>query len=81
MAADLTDDPEQWNPLNCDRDDVKNGVGELTAKYPENRLYNHLSNCALEYECLTSSNTFLGRWEGAVPVSYSCSSRLLRLYL
>lgn len=74
VAADPTDDTEKWNPLNCDRGDVEIGVGELTAKYPENRLYEHLSNCALEYECLTSSNTFLGRWEGAVPVSYSCNA-------
>ncbi|MFF2912855.1 radical SAM protein [Paenibacillus sp. NPDC057934] len=74
VGAELTDDPEQWNPLNCDRDLVKKGVGNLTAKYPENRLFGHLSNCALGYECLTSSNTFLGRWEGAVPVSYSCNA-------
>ncbi len=74
VAADLTDNPEKWNPLNCAREDVEAGVSELTAKYPENRLIEHLSNCALGYECLTSSNTFLGRWEGAVPVSSSCNA-------
>ena len=68
------DDPEKWNPLNCDRNELKVGVKRLTAKYPENRLYQHLSNCALGYECLTASNTFLQRWEGAVPVSYSCNA-------
>ncbi|TYP69450.1 radical SAM protein [Paenibacillus methanolicus] len=74
VAAHATDDPERWNPDNCDRGDVNTGVERLLAKYPENRLYKHLSHCALGYECLTSSNTFLQRWEGAVPVSYSCNA-------
>jgi Pyruvate-formate lyase-activating enzyme len=74
VAAEATDDPERWNPLNCDRRAVADGVERLVTKYPENRLYKHLSNCALGYECLTSSNTFLQRWEGGVPVSYSCNA-------
>lgn len=73
-AARLTDDPEKWNPVNCDLTELELGVKKLTEKYPENRLYEHLSNCALGYECLTASNTFLNRWEGAVPVSYSCNA-------
>lgn len=74
VAAHATDDPERWNPLNCDRSELELKVGELTARYPDNRLYQHLSNCALGYECLTASNTFLQRWEGAVPVSFSCNA-------
>ena len=74
VAADPTDNPEKWNPLSCDKRDLKVSVVNLTTKYPDNRLYEHLSNCALGYECLTSSNTFLGRWEGGVPVSYSCNA-------
>ncbi|MDB5052880.1 MAG: radical protein, partial [Bacilli bacterium] len=74
VAAKLTDDPHRWDPNNCDRDELELQVSRLTAKYPENRLYTHLSNCALEYECLTASNTFLQRWEGAVPVSFSCNA-------
>ncbi|ACS98821.1 radical SAM protein [Paenibacillus sp. JDR-2] len=74
VAAEQSDDPYKWDPLNCDRGDVRKGVEQLTAKYPENRLYKHLSHCALGYECLTSSNTFLQRWEGGVPVSYSCNA-------
>jgi pyruvate-formate lyase-activating enzyme len=49
-------------------------VDRLLKTYPENRLYKHLSHCALEYECLTASNTFLQRLEGAVPVSFSCNA-------
>lgn len=74
VAARLTDDPERWNPRNCDVAELELQVERLVAKYPENRLYKHLSNCALGYECLTASNTFLQRWEGAVPVSYSCNA-------
>lgn len=74
VAARLSDDPEPWNPMNCDRDELKVRVDGLLAKYPDNRLYKHLSNCALGYECLTASNTFLNRLEGAVPVSYSCNA-------
>ncbi|QHT58878.1 radical SAM protein [Paenibacillus lycopersici] len=74
VAAQQCDDPERWNPLNCDPKELTVGVERLLAKYPENRLYQHLSNCALGYECLTASNTFLQRWEGAVPVSFSCNA-------
>lgn len=74
VAAEQCDDPHKWNPNTCDPRELKRKVASLTEQYPENRLYTHLSNCALEYECLTASNTFLGRWEGGVPVSYSCNA-------
>lgn len=73
-AAQQTDDPYRWNPLNCDTDELELQVKRLTSAYPDNRLYEHLSNCALGYECLTASNTFLNRWEGAVPVSFACNA-------
>ncbi|MDF2657965.1 MAG: radical protein [Paenibacillus sp.] len=74
VAARQSDDPEPWNPRNCDTKELELGVNRLTGAYPDNRLYQHLSKCALEYECLTASNTFLSRLEGAVPVSYSCNA-------
>lgn len=74
VTAEQCDDPEKWDPENCDRQELKLEVDRLLTTYPENRLYQHLSNCALEYECLTASNTFLKRWEGGVPVSYSCNA-------
>ncbi|WP_019421210.1 radical SAM protein [Paenibacillus sp. OSY-SE] len=73
-AAHSTDDPHKWDPLNCDSGELRVQVDQLLTKYPDNRLYQHLSHCALQYECLTASNTFLNRWEGAVPVSYSCNA-------
>lgn len=74
VAAHSTDDPELWDPRNCDLGELELGVKRLREQYPDNRLFTHLSNCALEYECLTASNTFLGRWEGSVPVSSSCNA-------
>jgi pyruvate-formate lyase-activating enzyme len=74
VAARQTDNPERWNPENCDRRELAVQVGSLLDKYPQNRVIRHLSKCALEYECLTAANTFLHRWEGAVPVSYSCNA-------
>ncbi|MCG7410729.1 radical SAM protein [Paenibacillus sp. ACRRX] len=74
VAAHASDDPHKWDPLNCDTTELRGQVTTLVNKYPDNRLYQHLSHCALQYECLTASNTFLQRWEGAVPVSYSCNA-------
>jgi len=74
VAAAQSDDAERWNPDLCDRAELRRRVDRLLAAYPENRLYRHLSHCALEYECLTSANTFLQRWEGAVPVSFACNA-------
>jgi pyruvate-formate lyase-activating enzyme len=74
VAARQSDNPYYWNPIHCDPDELEVQVNRLIAKYPDNRLYQHLSNCALGYECLTASNTFLQRWEGAVPVSFSCNA-------
>ncbi|KPV55961.1 radical SAM protein [Paenibacillus sp. A3] len=74
VAAEACDDPERWNPRNCDPDELELGVKRILGEYRDNRLFQHLSNCALGYECLTASNTFLNRWEGAVPVSFSCNA-------
>lgn len=74
VAAEQSDDAHRWNPDNCDLTELELQVSRLTTLYPDNRLYEHISNCALDYECLTASNTFLGRWEGAVPVSMTCNA-------
>jgi molybdenum cofactor biosynthesis enzyme MoaA len=74
VAAQMSDDPYPWNPLHCDLNELTLQVQSLLTQYPHNRIYQHLSKCALEYECLTASNTFLNRWEGAVPVSFSCNA-------
>jgi pyruvate-formate lyase-activating enzyme len=74
VAAECTDDPERWSPTNCDPDELEGQVTAFREAFPENRLFTHLAHCALDYECLTASNTFLNRWEGSVPVSFACNA-------
>lgn len=72
-AADMTDaGNERWNPLNFQN--IEQAVQKMLNKHPDNRIYQHLSRCSLEYGCLTSQNTFLSRWEGALPVSSTCNA-------
>ncbi|UOF91605.1 radical SAM protein [Fodinisporobacter ferrooxydans] len=74
VAAKCSDEPQKWNPLNFPENEVERTVAEMRASYPNNRLYEHLSHCALVYGCLTSQNTFFRRWEGALPVSSTCNA-------
>jgi len=74
VAAEATDDAARWNPLNYESAGVQAAVDQMIAKYPENRIWKHLSTCALGYECVTSRNTFFSRWEGALPVSSTCNA-------
>jgi pyruvate-formate lyase-activating enzyme len=74
VTAEQSDDPYRWNPLNFPEEEKEGLVKEVLAQYPENRVFNHLSNCTLGYGCLTASNTFFNRWEAGLPVSYSCNA-------
>ncbi|RAJ82134.1 radical SAM family protein [Chitinophaga dinghuensis] len=54
---------------------VKQGVNQLMAAYPHNRLVQHLAeNCALTYECPAARNYFMGRWECPIPSSPACNA-------
>jgi pyruvate-formate lyase-activating enzyme len=74
VAAEASDDPHKWNPLNFPTEVLEDKVKEVLTQYPENRVFDHLSNCTLGYGCLTASNTFMNRWEAGLPVSYSCNA-------
>lgn len=57
---------------------VEQGVQELRAAYPHNRLVEHLAdNCALSYHCPAARNYFMGRWECPIPVSPACNANCL----
>ncbi len=61
-----------------DEEKVETGVAELRAKYPNNRVVEHLANnCALTYECPAARNYFMGRWECPIPSSPACNSNCL----
>ncbi|MBN6187092.1 radical SAM protein [Aneurinibacillus sp. BA2021] len=74
VAAEQSDDTHKWNPLNFPEDEKEKLVNNTLQQYPNNRVFNHLSNCTLGYGCLTASNTFFNRWEAGLPVSYSCNA-------
>lgn len=77
VAAIQNDDPSLWNPLQYDHLTTAAHVKQLRNEYPRNVLYDHLTTCALDYECMTARNTFFGRNEGAIPVSSSCNAGCL----
>ena len=56
---------------------VKKAVRTFLHKYPANRLYRHLANCALNYNCLAAKNLFLRRWEAPLPTARFCNARCL----
>jgi pyruvate-formate lyase-activating enzyme len=54
---------------------VQQGVHDLVAAYPHNRLVAHLANnCALTYTCPAARNYFMGRWECPIPSSPACNA-------
>lgn len=74
VAAEATDEPYKWDPNNFPRNILEKNVNKLLHDYPDNRVYQHISHCALGYGCLTASNTFFNRWEGGLPVSRTCNA-------
>ena len=74
VAAHRTANPAPWNPAAIADTEIEAAVAKVLAEHPDNRLFKHLSGCALEYGCMTAKNTFLGRIEGALPVSSTCNA-------
>ncbi|MBL7130125.1 MAG: radical SAM protein [Candidatus Omnitrophica bacterium] len=56
---------------------LKNNVRDFLKRYPDNRLFKHLSNCALNYNCRAAQNLFFRRWEAPLPISPSCNAQCL----
>ena len=76
-AAVRVDRNEQWNPDRFDDREVEPRVRRTLKKYPQNRLYEQLSRCALDYHCFAAKNLFMQRWEAPLPTSPACNSRCL----
>lgn len=53
---------------------IKDQVKITIKRYSKNRLYRHLGNCAINYNCLAAKNLFLKRWEGPLPTSRFCNA-------
>lgn len=56
---------------------VKEGVGEMRERFPDNRLFRHLERCALTYGCPAAKNLYIGRCEAPLPTSRQCNARCL----
>lgn len=73
-AAVKTDENEKWHPHRYNTADIKNKVKELTSRFANNRLVEHLAKCTLEWNCCTAQNLFYHRWEAGIPTSPACNA-------
>jgi len=77
VAAFGTDSFDWWKPGRFGGQDVAAAVAAARRALPGNRLVEHLAACALENRCFTAQNTFLRRYEGALPASPACNADCL----
>jgi len=76
-AAVRVDRNQQWQPEHFDDRLLDPLVRKKLKQFPDNRLYEQLSRCALDYHCFAAKNLFFGRWEAPLPTSPVCNSRCL----
>lgn len=77
VAAERTDTFDWWPPRRLGGLRLQAAVAAARRALPDNRLVEHLATCALDYRCYTAQNTFLRRYEGALPVSPACNADCL----
>lgn len=77
VAAVRVDRNQQWNPEHFDDRQLDPLVRKKLRAYPDNRLIEQLSRCAVDYHCFAAKNLFFGRWEAPLPTSPVCNSRCL----
>ena len=77
VAAQRSDDFSPWMGARPSRAQLAEAVAEVQRRLPRSRVIAQLSVCALQHNCLTAQNTFLGRDEGALPTSAACNADCL----
>jgi pyruvate-formate lyase-activating enzyme len=77
VAATRVDSNENWQPKNYDDRELDPLVRKMLKAFPENRLLEQLSRCAIDYHCFAAKNLFYRRWEAPIPTSPVCNSRCL----
>ncbi|MCK4912600.1 MAG: radical SAM protein [Candidatus Omnitrophica bacterium] len=77
IAAKRIDKRVRQSPRFYDQKLISKQVRSFLKAYPDNRLYRHLANCALNYNCLAAKNLFLQRWEAPLPTARTCNARCL----
>jgi len=76
-AALLVDREKRQDLRRMKREKVVAGIREMRKRMPNNRLRQHLENCALTYGCPAGKNFFLGRYEAPLPTARHCNARCL----
>ena len=77
VAAIRTDDNKKWNPTRYNTPELADKVASVKQALPNNRIVEHLSNCALNWHCATAQNLFYRRWEAGLPISPVCNAACL----
>lgn len=75
VAAIKTDEGSKWNPMRFNTGKLKKLVKAKLRQYPQNRIFQQLAHCSLNYHCCTAQNVFYERWEAGIPVSPTCNAR------
>ncbi len=77
VAAVQVDRNTQWQPDHFDDRKLDPLVRKIIKENPDNRLFEQLSRCALDYHCFAAKNLFFRRWEAPLPTSPTCNSRCI----
>jgi len=77
LAAKRIDKRVRQSPRFYNNNLIEKKAKEAIKEYPNNRLYRHLFNCALNYNCLAAKNLFLGRWEAPLPTARFCNAKCI----
>ena len=76
-AAVRVDRNTQWLPDHFDDRELDPQVRRILRENPNNRLFEQLARCAVDYHCFAAKNLFFRRWEAPLPTSPACNSRCL----
>ena len=77
VAALSTDAFGWWEPRRYKGGGIDAAIESARQALPGNRLVDHLAICATDLRCYTAQNTFLRRYEGALPASPACNADCL----
>ncbi len=77
VAALQTDEHRKWHPKNYNTSGLDSRIKKMLLKYPQNRIYSHLSHCAQNNSCFTAQNVFYQRWEGGIPSINACNANCI----
>jgi wyosine [tRNA(Phe)-imidazoG37] synthetase (radical SAM superfamily) len=77
VAAARVDEDKRQIFTGISRDRIIKGAKALRAKFPKNRLLEHLTGCALTSCCPAARNLALGRFEAPLPTSRTCNARCI----